>query len=142
MNATIQKLNPYVLFNGTAEKAIKLYESALGARTENLSRYGAGPCANVPPEQKDLVMHAVVHIGENLIMVSDTTPDRSVPEGGNVEIARHFSEVPEMEKAFEALAAGGKVRLPLQDMFWGARFGMLTDAYGVNWMFSCELKKA
>jgi len=37
--------------------------------------------------------------------------------------------------------AGGKVSFPIHDTFWGARFGMLTDAYGINWMFNCELKK-
>ncbi|HTY54572.1 MAG TPA: VOC family protein [Candidatus Binataceae bacterium] len=46
-----------------------------------------------------------------------------------------------MPKKFEALAAGGKVTMQLQDTFWGARFGMLTDAYGIRWMFNCELKK-
>ena len=54
----------------------------------------------------------------------------------------HFAKLPAMEKAFDALAAGGKVTLPLQDMFWGARFGLLTDTYGVQWMFNSEHKKA
>ena len=47
-----------------------------------------------------------------------------------------------MAKAFEALAAGGNVTSALRDTFWGAKFGMLTDAYGVSWMFHCDLKKA
>jgi PhnB protein len=46
-----------------------------------------------------------------------------------------------MAKAFELLSAGGKVTLPIQDTFWGAKFGMLTDAFGVRWMFNCETKK-
>ena len=75
-------------------------------------------------------------------MMSDAPPERPVSGEGNVQITLHFTEPAAMEKAFNALAAGGKVRLPLQDMFWGAKFGMLTDAYGIPWMFSCELKKA
>jgi PhnB protein len=47
-----------------------------------------------------------------------------------------------MAKKFDALAVGGKVLMPLQDMFWGAKFGMLRDAYGISWMFNCELKKS
>ena len=139
---SIKSLNPYILFNGTAEKAIKLYESALGAKTEGLSRFGDAPAAGATPEHKNLVMHAALHIGEGVVMISDTTPDRPVAAEGNVQIAVHFTELAEMAKAFDALAAGGKVAMALQDTFWGARFGMLTDAYGVRWMFNCDLKKS
>jgi PhnB protein len=138
---TIQKLNPYILLNGTTEKAIKLYKSALGAKTENITRYGEGK--TIPPEHKDLIMHPAIRIGEGVVMLSDATPDRPAPTGGNVQITLQFAELPGMEKAFDALAAGGRITLPLQDMFWGARFGMLTDdAYSVQWMFNCESKKA
>jgi PhnB protein len=47
-----------------------------------------------------------------------------------------------MGTKFDALAAGGKVILPVQDMFWGAKFGMLKDAYGINWMFNCDHRQA
>lgn len=46
-----------------------------------------------------------------------------------------------MTKKFDALAVGGRVTMALHDAFWGARFGMLTDAFAIRWMFSCELKK-
>jgi PhnB protein len=46
-----------------------------------------------------------------------------------------------MAGKFDALAAGGKVSMPLQDTFWGARFGMLTDAFGIHWMFNAQLKQ-
>jgi PhnB protein len=38
---------------------------------------------------------------------------------------------------FNALAVGGLVEMPLQDMFWGAYFGSLTDNYGIRWMVNC-----
>ncbi len=139
---SIKQINPYILFNGTGEKAIKLYQGALGAEVVGMMRYGDAQGCKTPPEHKDFVMHAALRIGEGSIMISDVTPDRAVTLGGNVEIAMHFTEVAAMEKAFEALGAGGKVTIPPQDMFWGARFGALTDAYGVRWMFNCELKKA
>jgi PhnB protein len=47
-----------------------------------------------------------------------------------------------MAARFDALASGGKVKMPLQDTFWGARFGMLTDAFNINWMFNCEKRKS
>ncbi len=42
---------------------------------------------------------------------------------------------------FLALAEGGTVTMDLQDMFWGAYFGALTDRFGVQWMVNCTAKK-
>jgi PhnB protein len=36
------------------------------------------------------------------------------------------------------MSRGGKITMPLEDTFWGARFGMLTDKFGVNWMFNYD----
>ena len=58
-----------------------------------------------------------------------------------IQVCLDFDDVADMTGRFEALASGGKVTMPLQDTFWGARFGMLTDAFGVNWMFNCRAKK-
>ncbi len=137
----IQKLNPYLIFNGNAEKAIQLYEKALGARTEGLSRFGDVPGSRTPPEHRNRVVHAELHLGEDVVMVSDSMPEKPVPTEGNVHVCLDFDDALDMTRRFEALADGGKVTMPLQDMFWGARFGMLTDAFGVNWMFNCTHRK-
>jgi PhnB protein len=47
----------------------------------------------------------------------------------------------ESRKLFEKLSAGGKVTVPLDKMFWGAYFGMVTDKFGVQWMVSYDPKK-
>lgn len=138
----IQKLNPYLNFDGTAEKAIRLYETALGAKTEGLMRFGDASGMPVAPEHRNRVMHAVLHIGEGVVMVSDTQPGTPVATQSNVHVALHLDDPVDMARKFEALATGGKVTMPLQDTFWGARFGMLTDAYGINWMLNCEHKKS
>jgi len=139
----ITKLNPYLNFNGTAEQAIKLYEKALDAKAENIMRFGDGQGMDVKPEDKNRVMHAALHIGGGVIMVSDTMPNTPVnTAGANVQVLLNCDDVPDMTKKFQALSAGGKITMPLQDTFWGAHFGMLTDAYGINWMFSCEKKRS
>ena len=138
----IKKLNPYLNFNGTAEKAIKLYETALGVKTDRIMRFGDVAEMKVAPEHKNLVMHAALFIGEGIIMVSDCQPNQPSTTGDNIQVSLDFDNVADMAKKFDALSAGGKVILPLQDMFWGAKFGMLKDAYGINWMFNCELKKS
>jgi PhnB protein len=138
---SIKQLNPYLNFEGTADKAIKLYESALGAKAENVMRFGDAPGMPVPPEQKGRVMHAALRIGAGMLMVSDTMPGMPVAHDSNTHVCLDFDDPADLTKKFEALAAGGKVTMPLQDTFWGAKFGMLTDAYGIKWMFNCELKK-
>jgi PhnB protein len=137
----IKKLNPYLNFNGTAAQAIQLYEKVLGAKTEGLMRFGDTP--GTAPAEKDRVMHALLRIGEGVIMASDTMASAPVNTDGrgNVHITLDFDDPMDMARKFEGLATGGKVTMPLQDTFWGARFGMVTDAYGINWMFNCEIKK-
>jgi PhnB protein len=76
-----------------------------------------------------------------MFMLSDTMSDRPVATEGNVTVSVDCDDVADMTKKFDALAAGGTVTMPLNDTFWGARFGMLTDAFGVRWMFNCDTKK-
>jgi PhnB protein len=138
----IKQINPYLNFNGTADKAIQLYQSALGAKVENIMRFGdAAGGMPVAPADKNRVLHAVLNLGPSAIMLSDTMSDQPVGAGGNVHITLDFDDAGEMTAKFDALGAGGKVTMPLQDTFWGARFGMLTDAYGIHWMFNCEQRK-
>lgn len=139
---SIKSASPYLNFNGTAAKAIKLYERALGAKTETIMPFSEAPGMDKTPELKDRVMHASLRIDDAVIMMSDTMPDRPASAGGNVHVSLTWDDVADMTKKFNALAEGGKVTMPLQDAFWGAKFGMLTDAFGINWMFNCELKKS
>jgi PhnB protein len=68
-------------------------------------------------------------------------PGMKVALGDNVQINIQCESNDEIERFFAGLSEGGKVKLPLQDMFWGAKFGMLTDKYGIHWMFNYELPK-
>jgi PhnB protein len=137
----IKKLNPYLNFEGTAGEAIKLYESALGAKTDRIMRFGDVAEMKVDPKHKNRVMHAALFIGEGVIMVSDCMPDQPFTTGDSVHVCLDFDDPVDMAKKFGDLAVGGKVILPVQDMFWGSKFGMLKDAYGISWMFNCDHKK-
>jgi len=94
----------------------------------------------VKPEDKDRVMHAVLRIGGNVIMLSDGPAGKPVPSESNTWISLNYDDAAEMATQFAALAAGGQVVMALQDTFWGAKFGMLTDAFHINWMFNCHNK--
>jgi PhnB protein len=141
---SIKSLTPSIAFNGTCAQAIALYERALGARIEQLVRFGDGEKMGHPfdAKDKDLVLNAMLRIGGGALMVMDSPPSRPVPADTNVQVFVDFDSATELEESFEALAQGGTVTMPVQDTFWGSRFGMLQDPFGVRWMLSHEQRKA
>lgn len=130
---TVQRLHPYLHFLGEAQAAIHLYEHALGARVAHLTRYGDAPMP-VPDDHKDRIMHAELHIDGHALMLSDGPPGYTAPLGSAFQVVLEFSDDAAMARAFDALLAGGDVVMPLQDMFWGGRIGMLVDRFRVRWM--------
>jgi len=67
---------------------------------------------------------------------SDSPPeDYEKPQGFSVSLS---IDDPAEARIFQALAEKGAVRLPLQQTFWAARFGMLADQFGIPWMINCE----
>ena len=137
----IQKLNPYLNYAGNAAEAIALYERALAAKTESLMRWGEMPGADCPAAQRDKIMHAELQVGGGQLMICDEPLDHPRAVGTNVHVCLHFDDVADMTSKFDALSRGGEVTMPLQETFWGATFGMLTDAFGVRWMFDCEKQR-
>jgi PhnB protein len=62
--------------------------------------------------------------------------------GNNVYINLQPDTRRETDELFSKLGAGGKVDMPLQEMFWGDYFGSLTDRFGVQWMFNCAIRRS
>jgi len=65
----------------------------------------------------------------------------SEASGSNVHLNLSFIDEDEMMVAFNKLKTGGNVTMEIDEMFWGDKFGMLTDKYGIHWMFNCSKKK-
>ena len=90
-----------------------------------------------PREWRDKVMHARLIVGDEVLMGSDAPPDRYEPMKG-ITVTLGVDEPADAERIFSALAEGGTVQMPIQQTFWAARFGMLTDRFGTPWMVNCE----
>ncbi|GEO09050.1 VOC family protein [Segetibacter aerophilus] len=134
------KLTPYIHFQGNAEEAMHFYTAALGGNVIAISRYGDSPMAS-DEDYKDKVLHGRIQFGDNVIMISDTFKGKNVQTEGNIQLSIELSEEGQIDDVFKRMSEGGTVTMELQDTFWGARFGMLKDRFGVNWMFNYELKK-
>jgi len=133
----MKEINTYLTFDGNCRDAMKFYERCFGAKLE-LMPFSEGP-GQVPPEAKDRVMHAKLSKGSVvLLMASDTMPGMAFRQGNNFSVCLQCESLEEIERLFAAVGEEGKVTMALQDTFWGARFGMVTDRFGINWMFNFE----
>jgi PhnB protein len=135
---SITSLNPYLNFNGNAEQALKFYERVLDARSEQIMRFDQAPGMALSEKDKRRIMHCQLRIGAAVLMLSDTMPGQPAPRETTMHVVLHFSDVADLNARFDALAEGGTVSYPVHDAFFGAKFGMLVDQFGVPWMLICE----
>ena len=131
-------VNPFLTFNGNCEEAINFYVQIFNGEINQLTRFSE-TASNVPDNYKDKIMHISFRFEDNTILAADSLPDKPRTFGNNFSLSVDVMQIMEMEKTFARLAEGGRITMPLQDTFWGSRFGMLTDKFGVNWMFHCDL---
>jgi PhnB protein len=135
-NRTIE---PYLFFNGRCEEAIEFYRKTLGAEVETMMRYKESPepppPGMLPPGFENKIMHSRFRIGETTVMASDgSSANKASFEGFSLGL--HVSNDAEADRAFNALADGGKIKMPLTKTFWSPRFGMLEDRFGIGWMIN------
>ena len=131
------QLSSYLHFNGQCEAAFKFYEQVLGGKIEGMMKHAGSPAEeHVPAEWGDKILHARMTIGESVLLASDAPPGHyHQPQGFSVSI--QIKDVAEGERIFNALAAGGTVKMPFQATFWSPGFGMCVDQFDIPWMVNC-----
>lgn len=143
------KTSTYLNFTNQTEQAFNFYKSVFGTdfMGDGLIRMSVAPAdPSRPPlseEDKKLIMHVALPIlGGHVLMGTDAPESMGfkIVQGNNVYINLEPDTRAETEKLFNALADGGKIEMPLQEMFWGDYFGSLTDKFGTKWMFNCSSK--
>jgi PhnB protein len=132
------KIDAYVFYDGNCEEAFQFYQSALGGEL-SINRYEGSPMeSEVPAEAKDKVMHCSLVVDGATLMGADSVGAWRRQRGNNISLSLATSNEKEAESAFAKLSAGGNVTMPMTQQFWGAKFGMFTDRFGVDWMISCH----
>ena len=131
------QVNTYLNFNGNCEAAFKFYAESLDGKIDAMVPHEGTPAgAHVSSEWIKKILHASMTVGGTVLMGSDAPDDRyQKPQGFSVSLQTKTPE--EAERAFQALARGGSVRMPIQETFFATRFGMLVDQFGVPWMINC-----
>ncbi len=135
----VKTINPYLFFNGNASDAVAFYQKAIDATVVRIARYSDTPGGNLPPEHADKVMHAHLETGGGTLLLSDGVMGPPNTHGDGVCVCLQYDGRGDVDRHFAALAEGGTVLEPLQDTFWGARFGLLKDTFGIHWMFNATL---
>jgi PhnB protein len=141
------RTSTYLNFSRNTEEAFNFYKAVFGGEFNGIARVGDIPAppetSRISEEDKQLVMHIELPIvGGHLLMGTDAPESMGfkVNVGNNIHINLEPDTRSETKQLFDALAEGGTVTMPLQDMFWGAYYGSCTDKYGIQWMFNCTEK--
>jgi|CXWL01.1.fsa_nt_gi PhnB protein len=126
----------YLFFGGRCDEALAFYKSALGAQVDMLMRFSESPSPMPPgmlePGFEKKVMHSAFRVGATTILASDGCGTGSTFSG--FSLALQVPTEADADCAFNALADGGNVTMPLGKTFWSPRYGMLTDRFGISWM--------
>jgi PhnB protein len=123
-------ITPYLVVDG-AGKAIEFYKRAFGA----IERFRM-------PAPNDKVGHAEIQIGDSVIMLSDPFPGMgSVAPSGAQESAGLMLYVNDVDAVFkQAVDAGATVTMPLDNQFWGDRYGKVRDPFGHSWHLATHVE--
>jgi PhnB protein len=110
-----------------------------------IKAFGATEIRRVPAEDGVRLMHAHIHINGASLMLHDEFPEYVDPAEADVAggsgLTLHL-QVDDADKWFDrAVAAGATATMPVEDMFWGDRYGQVVDPFGYRWSIGHSLNK-
>jgi PhnB protein len=124
-------VTPHLVCDGAA-KAIEFYKKAFGA-VEMMKLAG----------DDGKVMHACIQIGNSQVFLVDEMPNWGAfgPKAlKGTPVTLHLS-VADVDKDFQrAIDAGATVKMPLENAFWGDRYGIVEDPFGHNWSLATHIE--
>ena len=129
--------HPYLFFSGTCKEAFTRYQEIFGGELFMMKMSDAPSDEAVPAEQADLIIHAALTVGGDLLMASDDPTGTGGPIEG-ISVSYSSADAGEIKRVFDALAEGGKITQPLTETFFSPAFGMCVDRFGTPWMVSAD----
>ncbi|MEZ4887749.1 MAG: glyoxalase/bleomycin resistance/extradiol dioxygenase family protein [Chitinophagales bacterium] len=137
----IVQFNPYLTFNGNCREAMTFYKDCLGG-TLHFQTIGDSPMADeIPFKFRDYILHATLTKNKWVLMGSDIVAESGRVVGNSVSLMVHCSSEEEIRTCYQKMSDACQCSHPLESTFWGALFGGLTDKFGNQWLFNCELNK-
>lgn len=135
----MKEIVTFLAFDGNCRAAMEFYRKCFGAELFLLP-YSEAP-GDLPAKARatDRIMHATLTNRSTLLMAADTMPGEPFRQGNNFSVMIHCESREEIERLFAGLGEKGEVTMSLQNTFWGARFGTLTDQFGIRWALNFAL---
>ena len=132
----MKRINSYLTFNGNCRDAMSFYKDCLGGEL-TLQTIGDSPLANRMPEQmKNCILHSALTNDSLVLLGSDMAPSSGLVRGNGVSLSLDCDSEAEIRDCFLKLSSGGSADYPLEETFWGALFGGLTDRFGNHWLLN------
>ena len=132
----MSQIQSYLTFSGNCREAMTFYKNCLGGEL-NLQTIGDSPMAGqMPGEMKDCILHSTLIKGPLVLMGSDMVDSSGLIKGNSVSLMLDCTSEEEIRNCYEKLSEGGEATHPLENTFWGALFGDLTDKYGNHWLLN------
>ncbi len=130
----MSKINSYLTFNGNCREAMNFYKECLGGEL-SIQTIGESPISDKMPEQmKQSILHSTLIKGQLILMGSDMVGDSGLIKGNAVSLMLDCDSEEEIQNIYSKLSEGGNAEHPLENSFFGAVFGDLTDKYGNHWL--------
>ncbi|MEP6712195.1 MAG: VOC family protein [Ferruginibacter sp.] len=130
------QINSYLTFSGNCREAMTFYNECLGGEL-NFQTVGESPLSDkMPSQMKECILHSTLTKDTLVLMGSDMVSEQGLIKGNAVSLSLNCSSEEEIKNFYAKLSAGGKADHALEDSFWGALFGDLTDKFGNHWLLN------
>ena len=128
------QINSYLTFNGNCRTAMNFYKECLGGEL-TMQTVGETPMADkMSQEMKDCILHAALTKDALVLMGSDMVCEKGLTKGNAVSLSLNCSSEDEIKNFYATLSKDGEATHPIEDTFWGALMGDLTDKFGNHWL--------
>jgi PhnB protein len=136
----MKEINACLMFDGNCAEAMKFYQKCLQAELQ-LKLYSEAFGEKTPLELQNRIMSARLTKGTATLLGADIMPQPNFKSGNNFTVSVACESKQEVDDFTKSLGEGGDVTMPGREVPGGNYFGMLTDKYDIDWMFSFELPK-
>ncbi len=129
-------INSYLTFSGNCREAMTFYQDCLGGEL-HFQTIGESPLSDKMPNlMKDCILHSTLTNGALVLLGSDMVSEMGLIKGNSVSLSLNCNSEQEVNTFYAKLSEGGNADHPLEESFWGALFGDLTDKYGNYWLLN------
>lgn len=130
------QINAYLTFSGNCREAMTFYKDCLGGELD-FQTVGESPLSEKLPEKmKHCILHASLTNDTLLLVASDMVSETGLVKGNSVSLSLSCKSEEEIKSFYTKLSEGGQPNHPIEESFWGALFGDLTDKFGNHWILN------